>query len=130
VCQHRVCACCAHMHTCVCVKQFMAGIWQIRRAGQGTRAETVAEVRAGQQRWMAHTASAAFTSLKERNRFICNAQLCEWSYTGVSLLTGLGSHWCQVCCQAEEAAPLVVPGTEISSHIMLLVGFEAVSSVH
>jgi hypothetical protein len=89
----------------------------------------VAEVRAGQHSWMTHTASAAFTCLKEQNRFIYNAQLCEWSFTGFSLLTGLGSHRCQVCRQADEAAPLVAPEAEISSHIILLVGCEAVSYV-
>jgi hypothetical protein len=70
-----------------------------------------------------------FHELEKRNRFIYNAELCERSFTGSSLLTGLGSRQCQDCPQTEEAAPLVVPGAKISSHIMHLIGFEAVSSV-
>jgi hypothetical protein len=78
---------------------------------------------------MTYTTRATFVSLKERNRFIYNAQLCEWPLLDPLCsqaweVTGLKTH------QTEAAAPLVLPGAEISSHMVLVVGFEAVSSVH
>jgi hypothetical protein len=89
----------------------------------------VAEIRAGQQSWKTYTASGAFASLNELNRLIYNAQLCEWS-----LLDPLCSQAWEVTGlktrQSDAAAPLVLPGADISFHIMLLVGFEAISSVH
>lgn len=60
----------------------------------GMLAEAMAVVHAGQQSWMRFFVSAAaVVRSKEWSRFIYNARLCGWSFTGSSSLTGLGSHW-------------------------------------